>query len=69
MEAFAPVRVPSDEMWMSFTAPLQVGAHSENPEGALPSSVGFCDYASAGNRWSRSNYYRTWFPILRRPVE
>ncbi len=69
MECFSPVRVPSDEMWMAFTAPLSADVHSENPEGALPSAVGFCDYASAGNRWSTGNYYRTWFPILRRPVE
>ena len=60
---FTAVRVPSDEMWMAFSAPLPLGAHYLNPEGALPATVFFCDYASAGNRWSRDNNYRTWFPI------
>ena len=28
-----------------------------------------CDYASAGNVWSRSCYYRTWFPVEHGPDE
>ena len=67
--AFSPVRVASDEMWMAFSATLHAGGHGENPEGALPQAIGFCDYASAGNRWSTKNYYRTWLPLLRAPTE
>jgi DUF1680 family protein len=67
--AFASVRTPGDDMWMAFTATLPIGSHSENPEGALPSTVSFCDYASAGNAWRRDNYYRTWFPVEYGPSE
>ena len=67
--AFTPVRAPSDDIWMAFAATLPVGAHHSNPEGALPSSVTFCDYASAGNTWRREDYYRTWIPIEYAPWE
>ena len=63
--SFAPVRTSSDNMWMTFSAKLPLGAHYLNPEGALPTSVHFCDFASAGNAWSRDNSYRTWLPIER----
>jgi len=69
MPTFAAVRVPSDDMWMAFSATLPIGAHTENPEAANPSTVFFCDYASAGNAWSRANFYRTWFPIEYGPHE
>ena len=63
MPSFAAVRSPSDEIWMVFSATLPMGSHHENPEGAYPETVFFCDYASAGNTWRRDNYYRTWFPM------
>lgn len=63
MKSFAPVRVPCDAMWMTFSATLDIGIHHANPEGALPSTVFFCDFASAGNTWKRGDYYRTWFPV------
>ena len=66
---FAAVRAPSDDMWMAFSATLPIGSHHENPEGALPTTVFFCDYASAGNTWHRDNYYRTWFPVERSPLD
>jgi len=69
LTTFADVASPSDEMWMTFTATLPVGAHTENPEAAKPLTVSFCDYASAGNLWRRDNFYRTWFPELRGPTE
>ena len=69
MPTFAGVRSPSDDMWMAFTATLPLGAHHENPEGAYPATVSFCDYASAGNTWRRDDYYRTWFPIELGPEE
>ena len=69
MTGFADVRTPSDDMWMAFSATLPLGSHHENPEGALPATVFFCDYASAGNTWQRDNYYRTWFPEEYAPTE
>ena len=63
MSGFAAVRTPSDDMWMAFSATLPIGSHHENPEGANPAAVSFCDFASAGNRWRRDNFYRTWFPV------
>ena len=60
---FTAVRTPTDEIWMAFSATLPIGSHHANPEGVNPTTVFFCDYASAGNRWERDNYYRTWFPI------
>lgn len=63
MKTFSAVRTPGDDMWMAFSATLQIGSHHENPEAQLPTTVFFCDYASAGNAWRRDNYYRTWFPV------
>lgn len=65
MNRFFPVCVPSEDMWMAFSAVLPIGVHTENPEAVNPSTVFFCDYASAGNPWRRGNYYRTWFPVER----
>ena len=62
MGGFAAVRVPSDDIWMTFSAVLPLGQHHANPEGAHWTQVRFCDYASAGNLWRQDNYYRTWFP-------
>ena len=69
MPGFAAVRVPTDDMWMAFSATVPIGSHHANPEGAIPSTVFFCDYASAGSEWRRCNYYRTWFPIEYGPAE
>ena len=69
MPSFAAGRAPSDDMWMAFSATLPVGSHHENPEGGLPATVFFCDYASAGNEWRRDNFYRTWFPVEFGPAE
>ena len=69
MSGFSAIRSPSDDIWMAFNAVLNVGSHSENPEGRYPEAVTFCDYASAGNTWNRDNYYRTWFEIEWRPTE
>ncbi len=69
MPSFTPVRVPSDSFWMAFSATLPIGPDNANPEGRLPSTVFFCDYASAGNAWERDNTYRTWFPFEYGPAE
>ena len=69
MPTFSAVRVPTDDMWMAFSATLPIGSHHENPEGALPTTVFFCDYASAGNEWREGNFYRTWFPVEYGPTE
>ena len=69
MPTFAAVRSPGDSVWMTFSATLPIGSHTENPEGRYPETVTFCDYASAGNTWTRDNHYRTWFPIEWGPTE
>ena len=69
MPSFRAVRTPSDDFWMAFSATLPIGSHHENPEGALPETVTFCDFASAGNTWRRDNFYRTWFPVEYGPEE
>ena len=69
MDGFSAVRTPSDDIWMAFSATLPIGSHHANPEGANGLAVMFCDYASAGNLWQPSNYYRTWFPIEYGPEE
>ena len=66
---FFEVRVPSDDIWMAFSATLHLGSHDANPEGAYPTTVSFCDYASAANTWRRDDSCRTWFPLLLRPTE
>ena len=66
---FTVTQPPSDDIRMTFSATLPLGAHAENPDGALPSAVHFCDYASAGNSWLRDDHYRTWFPIERLPSQ
>ena len=53
MPTFAAVRTTSDDFWMAFSATLSIGSHSENPEASNPTTVFFCDYASAGNTWRR----------------
>ena len=62
MPQFVPSRIANDEFWMTFTASIPMSPHYENPEGAKPKTVFFCDYASAGNRWSEDNAYRVWYP-------
>ena len=69
MESFRSVRSPSDEVWMTYSATLPLGGHHENPEGANETTVFFCDYASAGNTWTRDNYYQTWYPEELRPTD
>lgn len=69
VDGFNAVRSPSDDIWMTFTATLPIGSHVENPEGELPETVAFCDFASAGNAWTRKNHYRTWFPVEYGPTE
>ena len=69
LPSFVAVRTPCDTMWMAFTATLPIGSHTENPEARLPTTVSFCDYASAGNAWRRDNFYRTWFPVEYGPTE
>ena len=60
---FSPVRSPDPSMWMAFEAELPFGTHGENPNGRLPASVRFCDYASAANAWRPENVCRTWFKV------
>jgi len=69
MSSFSPVRTPSDDIWMAFSAVLPIGSHTDNPEARNESQVYFCDFATAGSEWKRGNYYRTWFPVLIGPAD
>ena len=48
-----------EHIWMSFTAPLVLGTDLEG-EFRQPQQIHFCDFASAGNTWSRDSRYRVW---------
>ena len=52
-----------DGLRMVVSARLPLGGHDENRDRRNLSTVRFCDYASAGNRWSPANWYRTWLPL------
>ena len=54
---------------MTFEAELPFGSHDDNPDGRLPASIRFCDYASAANEWRPENVCRTWFRTVRDPAE
>lgn len=54
-------------MWMCWSARMPLGCHSENEDGRRFTTVRFCDFASAGNRWDPKNYYRTWLPVEKMP--
>jgi hypothetical protein len=58
-----------DDMRMVVSARLPVGGHDENRDRRAFATVKFCDYASAGNLWSPSNYYRVWFPLSHNPAK
>jgi DUF1680 family protein len=42
-------------VWMAFDVPFLVNGAKR--------TLTLCDYASAGNRWSEENLYRTWLPL------
>ena len=54
-----PASNKPDHIWMSFTAPLVLGTDLEG-EFRQPQQIHFCDFASAGNTWSRDSRYRVW---------
>jgi hypothetical protein len=51
----------SENIWMSFTAPLILGTDLEG-DFRNPLQVHFCDFASAGNTWGEDSRYRVWIP-------
>jgi DUF1680 family protein len=58
-----------DDMRMVVSARLPIGGHDENLDRRAFATVKFCDYASAGNCWSPTNYYRVWIPLSHNPVK
>lgn len=54
-----PGNLKPNEVWMSFTAPLILGADLEGEFGK-PREIHFCDFASAGNTWDANSRYRVW---------
>ena len=51
----------TENIWMSFTAPLVLGADLEG-DFRNPKQVSFCDFASAGNTWGEDSRYIIWIP-------
>ena len=49
-----------DEVWMSFEVPFEVKPTHFFNHHALPLTM--VDFASAGNKWSDENLFRTWLP-------
>jgi len=56
-----PSAKKTENVWMSFTAPLILGTDLEG-EFRNPLQVNFCDFASAGNSWGEDSRYRVWIP-------
>ena len=52
-----------EEMAMTVSGELPLGANNQNPDQRQLATVRFCDYASAGNRWWADNAYRSWLPV------
>jgi DUF1680 family protein len=50
-----------EEVWMAFTAPVKPGTGTKATLDP-PVRIRFCDFASAGNTWDKSNRYRVWLP-------
>ena len=58
-----------DNVRLVVSARLPVGAHDENRDRGNLTTVRFCDYSSAGNRWSPSHWYRCWLPLMHDTLE
>ena len=58
-----------DSMRMVVSARLPLGGHDENFDRRNSATVRFCDYSSAGNRWSPNNWYRCWFPLMHDTID
>jgi hypothetical protein len=57
----SPSAKKTENVWMSFTAPLILGTDLEG-DFRNPLQVNFCDFASAGNTWGEDSRYRVWIP-------
>ena len=65
LDSFSLVRPPATDMFMAVSVALPGGCHAENPDaGALPTTVHFTDFASAGNSWQPADRYRVWLPSV-----
>lgn len=57
--ALKPATGKPDSVWMAVAVDMVQGTTHEGEEGkARP--IQFCDFASAGNTWDLSSYYRVW---------
>ena len=54
-----PVKAPGFA-WLAFTAPMVLGTDLESNR--APKQIHFCDFASAGNTWDKTQRYRVWLP-------
>jgi DUF1680 family protein len=56
-----PVANKPAGVWMAFTAPLVLGGYNVN---VSTEQISFCDFASAGNIWSKNVRFRVWIPTV-----
>ena len=56
-----PVTNKPAGVWMAFTAPLVLGDYNIN---VSAEQISFCDFASAGNIWSKNVRFRVWIPTV-----
>lgn len=57
--ALTPVKAPGFA-WLAFTVPMVLGTDLESNR--APKQIHFCDFASAGNTWDKTQRYRVWLP-------
>jgi hypothetical protein len=55
-----PAASKPEEIWMAYEVPFEVRPWSVFDH--YQTTLTMCDFASAGNRWSEDNTFRTWLP-------
>lgn len=53
------------DTWIEYALNLPIGEHVESVGRNGGRVIRFCDFASAGNRWSSRDFYRVWLPLDR----
>ena len=53
------VAVEDEDVWMEYALRLPIGEHVSQQTRNAGRVIRFCDFSSAGNRWSQKNFYAT----------
>lgn len=61
-----PVASDNKAIWQQYGASFTAESHTEG--GPTPAVVMFCDYASAGNTFDSTAWFRVWLPVLLDPA-